>query len=193
MTEDRELETWREQWCSVAEPLPELHKKIKHQNLFFVISNIAAGLTFVAALIFATWAVRQEPSRLRISWAVGIGVLVFVCAGYRIWAQRGTWHSEAQSTRAFVELWHRRLVTKIRLIRMAFYLISVWIVFCGLLAAANWSVIGPDVHAHPTDWLRDIGILIVGLVGVFVWLTWYRQRKLARLDEVKKLLDGMKD
>jgi hypothetical protein len=69
--EDQELETWREQWRGVCTPLPELHRKIKRQNFWFVVSNLVAAVGAIAALIFAAWAVRQEPSRLRIAWAIG--------------------------------------------------------------------------------------------------------------------------
>jgi flagellar biogenesis protein FliO len=193
MIEDRELESWREQWRSVAEPLPEIQRRVKRQNFRFVMSNLVAAIAFVVALILAVMAVRQEPSRLRIGWAVGIGILVFVCAGYRMWAQRGTWRPGTQSTRAFVELWHRRVMAKIRLIRAGLYLVPAWIVFCAALAAANWTAIGPDIHAHPTDWLQVLGAVFLMVLGAVLWLAWYRRRKLAELHEVKGILDEMKD
>ena len=33
MTSDLELETWQREWQEQTEPLPELKKKIKRQNL----------------------------------------------------------------------------------------------------------------------------------------------------------------
>lgn len=194
MIEDRELEIWREQWRSVAEPLPEIQRNIKRQNLHFVIGNVVAASGFLGALILALVAVRQEPSPLRIGWAVGISVLAFVCAGYRMWVQRGTWRPETQSTRAFVELWHRRVMAKIRLVRVAIYLIPAWILFCAVLAAANWAVIGPDVKAHPTDWLLALGAIFLMVLVSLLWLVWYRRPKLAERDKViKRILDEMKD
>jgi hypothetical protein len=201
MIEDRELATWREQWRSGAEPSPDLenqfhaklHRKIRKQNLRFLISNLLVAIALIAVLIFAAWAVRQEPSPLRIGWAVGIALMVFGGGAYRIWAQRGTWRPEAQSTRAFAELWHRRVTAKIRLIRMAFYLIPGWILFCAVLSAANWSAIGPDIHAHPADWWLALGAIFLMVLVSFLWLAWYRRRRLAELDEVKRILDEMKD
>ena len=158
-----------------------------------MISNLAAAIALVGTLVFAAWAVRQEPSRLRIGWAIGISVLVFVAAGYRLWMQRGTWRPESQSTRAFVELWHRRVVARIRLIRVAFYLIPAWLVFCAVLAAVNWAALAPDVRAHPMDWVEALGIDVLVLPVLFWWLFWYRRRKRAELQEVERILDEMKD
>ena len=62
MTEDRELELWREQWTSAAEPLPEIRKKIRRKNFFFVVSNALSATALLAALIFAAIVVRHDPS-----------------------------------------------------------------------------------------------------------------------------------
>jgi hypothetical protein len=192
MIEDRELDTWREQWGSVAEPLPEMQRKIKRQNLRFVFSNLLAAIGFVGGLIFAVL-VWHEQSRLGTGWAVGVCILMFVCAGYRVWAQRGTWRPETQSTRAFVELWHRRVVARIRLLRMASYIVPAWIVFCALLTVVNWTTIGPDFKAHPAEWLAPLVASFLVLPVIFFWSAWYRRRKLAELDQVEKILSEMKD
>lgn len=192
-SEDRELEAWREQWHSVAEPLPEINRKIKRQNFWFLANNLAALCSVIAALAFAAWAVRQDPSRLRIAWGIGVVVLVVIAVGYRLWNQRGTWRAEAQSTRAFVELWQRRVISKLRLVRLAFYLIPAWLIFCVVLMAANWSVFGSDMRIHPKDWLETFGIIVLLLLASFAWLAWYRRRKLRELDEVRRILDEMKD
>jgi hypothetical protein len=197
MIEDLELETWREQWRTTAGPRTDfqqgLQTKIKRQNLRHVMGNVVAALAFVAALIFSVWAVRQDPSPLRIGWAVGIWLLVSVCAGYRLRLQRGTWRSETQSTRAFVELWHRRVMAKLRLIRVAFYLVPAWIVFCAALAAANWSALRPDIQAHPADWWKLLGTVFLMVLATLCWLAWQRRRKLAELDEVRTLFKEMRD
>src|SRR5215467_3267353 len=110
--EDHELETWREHWRGVPTTLPAIHRKIKRQNFWFLVSNLIAVVGAIGALTFAAWAVAQEPSRLRIAWAIGIFVLGCVCGGYRVWYQRGTWRPETRSTRAFLELWQKRVISK---------------------------------------------------------------------------------
>lgn len=200
MMEDRELETWREQWhgadarlAAIPAQLARVHKKIKRQNLWFILSNLLAAVIAVVAGVFALFAVRQEPSSLRISWAAGVFVLVIVTVSYRLRMQRRTWRAEAQSTRGFVELWQRRVRAKLRMILVGMYLLCLWLVFCGVLFAANWSRFGPDIHAHPRDWQVTTGALVLLIAGSFWFLAWHRRRKIAELDEVEGLLRELND
>jgi hypothetical protein len=193
MTEDQELDTWREQWGRVGEPLPELRqirRKIKRQQLSFVLDNLLAAIGFVASLIFMLF-VRQDRSLLGTGWVDGICVLLFVAAGYGLWAKRGTWRAETQSTRASVELWQRRVSEKIRALRVAIYAAPGLIVFGALLIVANWATIGPALKAHPAK-LALLMVNVLMLPAIFFWLAWYRRRKLAELNEVNKILDEMR-
>lgn len=197
MIEDRELDTWREQWGSVAEPLPEMQhqiqRKIKRQNMRFVLSNLVAAIAFVAVLIVGVAVVRQEASRWRVGGAVGMIIFVSVCAAYRLWVQRGTWRPETESTCAFVELWHGRVVARIRLLRLASYLVPGWIVFCAALAIVNWTTIVPEIKAHPGRWLAELIAILLFLAAAMFWLVWYRRHNRAELNEVKRILDEMKN
>jgi hypothetical protein len=195
MIRDRELETWREQWGSFAEPLPEtrqIRRKIKRQELRFILDNLLAAIALLAGLACAAF-VRQQQSWLGTGWAAGICVLVFVGAACRIWFQRGTWRSEAQSTRAFLELWKRRVKAKIRALRVASYLAASWLVFCAVLGAVNWPTIGRDFKGHPADWLEGVIASVFGVPLIFFWMVWRRRRTLAELNEVEKILDETKD
>lgn len=194
MIEDQELDTWREQWGGVAEPLPELRQiqgKIKRQQLIFVLENLLAAIAFVASLIVMMFA-RQDRALLRTGWVEGICVLLFLAAGYGLWLKRGTWRAETQSTRAAVELWQRRVSAKIRELRVAAYGTPGLIGFSALFFVANWSTIGPELKAHPAKWaLLMVNVLM--LPAIFFWLAWYRRRKLAELNEINKILDEMRD
>jgi hypothetical protein len=194
MTEDQELDAWREQWSGVAEPLPELRqiqRKIKRQQLTFVLDNLLAAIGFVAGLIVMLF-VRQDRGLLGPGWVDSVCVLLFVAAGYSLWAKRGTWRAETQSTRASVELWQRRVSAKIRALRVASYAAPALIVFAALFFVANWAIIGPELKAHPAKWaLLVVNVLM--LPAIFFWLAWYRRRKLAELTEVNKILDEIKE
>lgn len=193
MTEDQELDAWREQWGRVAGPLPEIRqiqRKIKRQQLTFVLDNLLAAIGFAAGVIVMLF-VRQDRGLLGPGWVDIVCVLLFVAAGYSLWAKRGTWRAESQSTRASVELWQRRVSAKIRALRVAGYAAPGVIVFGVLLFVANWATIGPELKAHPAKWaLLMVNVLI--LPAIFFWLAWYRRRKLAELNEVNKILDEMR-
>ena len=194
MIEDHELNIWREQWGSIAAPSPEFQRKIqrriKRQDRQFFLGNVLAGVALVGILIFAVF-VRHQAHRLGTGWATGICVLVLVSAGYRVWVLRGTWRPETHSTRAFLELWHRRVLARLRLLRIGIYLAFGWVICCAGLASANWTTMRPEVKAHPTDWLEVLVLSMLMQPVIWFWAAWLRRRKLAELDEVKKSLDEM--
>jgi hypothetical protein len=195
MIEDRELDAWREQWSSVAEPTAafqrKVHQRVKRQDRRFVFGNIFSVIAFLGILIFAVY-MRHQATWMGAGWATGICVLVFVSAAARMWALRRTWHPETQSTRAFVELWHKRVAARIRMLRISTYLSVGWLIFCAVLMAVNWSIIGRDVGAHPKEWVALL-IVCVLMQPVLLWygVGWLRRRKLAELNEVKQILDEM--
>jgi Na+/melibiose symporter-like transporter len=197
MIEDRELDSWREQWSSVAEPPAEFQRKvqdrIKRQERRYVLGNLLTVVVFLGMLIFAGY-MRRQSTWMGTGWATGICVLVFVAAGCRIWVLRRTWRPEAQSTRAFVELWHKRVTARIRLLRISIYLSLGWIIFCAVLTAVNWATIGQDVKAHPKAWVALLVVCVLMQYPV-IWygVVWIRRRKLAELNEVTKILDEMRD
>ena len=196
MIEDRELAAWREQWSSVAEPPADFQRKIqqriKREDRRFVLGNLLTVIAFLGILIFAVY-MRHQASWMGTGWATGICVLVFVSAGVRIWVLRRTWRPETQSTRAFVELWYKRVAARIRLLRISTYLSIGWLIFCAALMAVNWSIIGQDVRAHPKGWVALL-VACVLMQPAVLWYgaAWLRRRKLAELNEVTKILDEMR-
>jgi Na+/melibiose symporter-like transporter len=194
MIEDRELDGWREQWNSVAEPPAEFQRKvqqrIKRQHRRFVLGNLLTVVAFLGMLIFSVL-VRQQSSSMGTGWATGICVLVLVAAGSRVWVLRRTWRPQTQSTRAFVELWHKRVAARIRLLRISIYVSLGWIIFCAALTAANWATIGQDVRAHPKDWEELLVACLLMQPVLWFGAAWLRRRKLTELNEVRKILDEM--
>ena len=194
MIEDRELENWREQWSSVATPSPEFRRKIqqtiRREDRRFVLGNVLTAIAFAGMLIFAA-ILPHQASWLGRGWATGICVLVVVSIGFRLWVMRGTWYPETQSTRAFVELWYRRVEARIRLLRISVFVSLGWLVFCAVLMVVNGKMIGPDIKARPTDWLIVLVASVLMQPVIWSWVVWLRRRKLAELDKVKKILDEM--
>jgi hypothetical protein len=194
MTEDRELNTWREQWSGVAKPPAEFRRKIqqriKRQDRRFLLGNVLTGVVFLGILIFGLYMKRQSSS-MGTGWATGICVLVFGSVGFRLWVLRRAWRPQTQSTRAFAELWHKRVVARIRLLRISIYVSVGWIIFCAVLTVANWATIGQDVRAHPKDWVELLVACVLMQPVLWYSARWIRRRKLAELNEVKTVLDEM--
>ncbi len=194
MMEDQELESWQEQWGSVARPSPDIERKIqrriKLQESRFVIGNAVSGAALVGLLIFAAF-LRSHAGWMGSGWATGVCVLVMVTAGYRIWFQRGMWRSDIQSTRGFLELWQRRALARIRLLRVSVYVSLGWLVFCAVLTAVNWGTIGLDVKARPKEWRALLIACVVMQPVIWWWSRWLKCRKEAELNEVRKMLEEM--
>jgi Na+/melibiose symporter-like transporter len=194
MIEDHELDAWRERWSSVAESSAEFQRKVQQrinrQDRRFVLGNLLTVIAFLGILIFAVF-MQHQSSWMGTGWATGICVLVFVSVGYRVWVLRGTWHPETESTRAFVELWHRRVKARIRLLRISIYVSLGWIIFCAALTAANWTTIGQDVRARPKDWVEVLVACVLMQPVIWFWAARLRRRKLAELNEVKTILDEL--
>lgn len=196
MTEDRELDLWREQWSSVAPPSPEfqrqVQKKIKVQNRRFWLGNLLAVAGVAGMLIFAVLLSHQS-SRIERGRAIGVFVLLSVAVTCRLWLMRGTWRAETQSTRAFVELWRRRVLSRIRGLQIGIYLSIGWLVFCAALAGANWATVWLEFMAHPAAYVAMM--VVIGLMLPVIWFgtMWFRRRKVAELNEVTRLLEEMEN
>ena len=194
-TEDHELDLWREQWSGVAQPSPEfqrqVHKRIKAQDRRFWLGNLLAVAAFVGMLILAVYQLSHDTSRLERGQATGVCVLLFVAVACRLWIMRGTWRAETQSIRAFMRLWHRRVLAQIRGLQIGIYLAIGWLGFGAVLVASNWATIRLEVTPNPIACL--VVMVVIALVLPVIWFgaMWFRRRKVAELDEVTRLLEGI--
>lgn len=194
MIQDREFENLRQQWGNLAEPLPEtrrIREKIKRQERRFILDNVLEAVLFLFGLYLAFY-VKQHEYLLGTGYAAGAVIFLLISAGYRLWAQRGTWRAEAQSTSAFLQLWQRRVSAKIRILRAGIYLAAAWILACIILGIANWGTLGPNLKAHPAGWILTLVANLFGLPALFAWAMWLRRRKIAELSEVTKILADLR-
>jgi len=195
MTEDHELDLWREQWSSVALVSPEfkrqVQERIKVQNRRFWLGNLVALAALLGTLILAAYQITHYTSRLEKGQATGVFVLFFVAAACRLWVMRGTWRAETQSVRAFLELWQRRVLSRIRGLQIAIYLAIGWLVFCAALVAANWATIRLELMAHPAALSAMMVVIVVMLPLIWRGAMWFRRHKVAELNEVARLLEEM--
>ena len=194
-TEDRELDLWREQWSSVARPSPEFQRqvqeRIKFQDRRFWLVNLLRVAVLVGALILAIYQLSHPASRLEKGEATGVCVLLFVAVACRLWISRRTWRAETQSTRAFVELWRRRLLAEIRGLQLGIYIAIGWLGFGAVLVASNWATIRLEVTPHPIACLVLMVVIVLMLPVIWFGAMWLRRRKVAELNEVTRLLEDI--
>ena len=108
MNHDTELEIWQREWQEQTEPLPDLKKKIRRQNL----KTVAAIFAVCVCLAISTAAALRTRSSFMAGMAVGIAFAGVFLGGYAWWVRRGAWKPTAQTTLAYAELSHRRAVAK---------------------------------------------------------------------------------
>lgn len=178
MTIDNELETWRQQWHSETEPLPELKRKIKRQNL----RTVAAVVAVCVCLALSTIEALRTRRSFAIGLASGIAFSSALMGSYVWWVRRGAWKPTAQTTLAYAELSYKRAVAKARSLRFAFYfLLIATTLFAGFMAW-NWK------HFHVRD-----GAIVAAMVLEMLLFQRLRRRKLQEMKETKKLIDDMKE
>ena len=196
MTEDHEVDLWRAQWSGVAPLSPEflrqVQKRIRVQDRRFWLGNLLAAAALVGTLILASYQLSHYTSRIGKGQTTGVFVMLFVAVACRLWLMRGTWRAETQSTRAFVELWQRRVLSRIRGLQIGIYIAIGWLVFCAALAAANWSTVRLELMGHPTVYLAMMLVFVLMLRVIWLGAMWFRRRKVAELNEVTRLLEEMK-
>lgn len=178
MTSDLELETWQREWREQTEPLPELKKKIKRQNLHTVLAVVA----ICACLIVSTvWALRSGSSFM-FGVASGIGFAGSLAGSYGLWLRRGAWRPTAQTTLAYAELSHKRAVARVRLLHFMFLLLLTTTVLLAGFVSWNWR------HFHL---LRD-GVILAALVVELFYIRHKENRKKLEIPETQKLIDDLK-
>lgn len=176
MTNDTELETWQREWRDQTEPLPDLKKRIRRQNL----QSLAAVLAVCACLAISTVLALRSRTSFMAGLAVGIGFAGLVLGGYAWWVRRGAWKPSAQTTLAYAELTYRRAVARARTARFSFYfLVAVTVLLTGLVAW-NWK------HFRARD-----GLVIAGLVTESFFLKHVERRKQRAIEQTRKLVDDL--
>jgi TRAP-type C4-dicarboxylate transport system permease large subunit len=175
---DTELETWRQDWLSESDPLPELKRKIHRQNLWMIAAVVAL---VVCVAVSAVWA-----SRTHSSFAAGLlaGLLFSsLCVGaYSWWVRRGAWKPAVQTTLAYAELTYKRAIAKVQTLRFSFWFLLAAIVAFGVILACDWK------HFH-----APFAAILAAMVVELFWIRSKERRKRAEVDEAAKLIENLKE
>lgn len=178
MTVDTELETWRREWRSQPEPLPELKKKIKRQNQ----RTIGAIAAICVCLALSTVEAMRTRSSFIAGLATGLWFASLFLGSYAWWVRRGAWKPTAQTTLAFLELSYKRAVAKARTIRFSFYFLLTVTILYGAFVTWNWKTFSA----------RE-AVVLVGIVTELFLFRYYGRRKKREIEETKKLLDQTRE
>lgn len=176
MTTDHELEGWRREWRHETEPLPDLKKKIRRQNLWMAGAVAATCICLAASTVEAV----RTGSSFVTGLAVGIGFASVVLGSYGWWVRRGAWKPTAQTTLAYAELSYKRAVAKWRTVRFAFFFLLATASVAFASAAWYWK------HLL----LRD-GVILAALVIEVIVLWRQSKRKKRAAEKAKELLDEL--
>lgn len=177
MSNDTELEIWRQEWRDQTEPLPELRKKIKRQNLRTAAVIIAIGVCLAVSTLVAL----KTRSPFMAGLAAGIAFASVFMGGYAWWVRRGAWKPTAQTTLAYAELVHRRAIARARIVRFAFYFLLIATVLLAGFVAWNWK----NFHA------RD-GVIIAAMTVELFFMKHFGERKQREIEATRKLIDDLK-
>jgi hypothetical protein len=177
VTTDTELDIWRREWRDHTEPLPDLKKKIRRQNL----QTVAAIVAVCACLAISTVMALRTRSPFVAGLAAGIGFGALFLGGYAWWVKRGAWKPTAQTTLAYAELSYRRAIARARTARFSFYFLLVTTLLLATFVAWNWK------HFRARD-----GVVVAALVTELFFLKHVARRKQREMEETRKLIDDLK-
>src|SRR5262249_30069006 len=129
ITEDRELELWKEEWRAETGPLPTLKKKVRRQTLWMTVSWVVAVPASALGLAYFARLVMRDPSPDNIVLTSFVWVAMPLAFTFFVWNQIGIWRPDAQTTRAYAELSYKRARSELRGLRVAFYVLYVEVFF----------------------------------------------------------------
>jgi hypothetical protein len=175
---DIELETWRREWHTYTEPLPELKRKIRRQNL----QMIAAVAIICVCLALSTIEALRTQSSFIAGLAAGLWFTSLLVGSYAWWVRRRTWNPTAQTTAAYLELSYRRTIAKARTIRFSFYFLLSATVLFAVHSAWNW-------RAFST---RE-ALIFAAFVSELFLFRHYRRRKKREIEETRKLMEQTRE
>jgi hypothetical protein len=189
ITEDRELELWKEEWRAETGPLPTLKKKVRRQTLLMIAAWVVAAPASVLGLAYFARLVMRDPSPDNIVLTAFVWLVMPPALAFSAWNQIGNWRPGAETTRAYAELSYKRARAELRGLRFVFYVLYVEVFF---LACVIWTFrVKWVLHASPTDRFARLVVLPVVVLGTWIFMIWLRRRRTKRLAEAKSFLEQL--
>jgi hypothetical protein len=175
---DTEIQSWQREWRDQTDPLPDLKKKIKRQNLHLV----ASVFLLCACLAVSTTEAIRTRNSLIAGFAVGVWFAGLVAGTYAWWVRRGTWKPAAQTTLAYLQLSHQRAVARVRTIRFSFYFLLVATVLYVIPVVWYWKSFS---YRAP--------LILAAMVAELFFFRYLARRKQREIEETKKLVEQARE
>ncbi|HEY6307162.1 MAG TPA: hypothetical protein VI488_11975 [Candidatus Angelobacter sp.] len=189
ITEDRELELWKEEWRAETGPLPTLKKKVRRQTLWMIAGWVFAVPASVLGLAYFARLAMRDPSPDNIVLTAFVWFAMPLAVAFAVWNQIGTWRPDAESTRAYAELSYKRARSELRGLRVVFYVLYVEVCF---LACVIWIFrVKWLLRASPADRFGRLVIVPVVFLGMWIFMIWRRRRRSKQLAEAKSFLEQL--
>lgn len=189
ITEDRELELWKQEWqAEAAGSGSRLRVRVRLQTARMIASNLVGLSLGVAVLIYAARIVLQEPTPRTIVWGTAVLLCWLATCLFVVWNQIGIWRVETESTRAYAELSYKRSLTKIRKTRFMSVLFAFGLAFDFVyLSWEDWPVL-----AHqPAMFFTHLARVSVALVAWWWFIKWYGRRKAQQVEQARRFLEEL--
>jgi high-affinity Fe2+/Pb2+ permease len=178
MNIDMELASWKQEWREQTEHLPDVRKKIKRQDRRTMTAIVLACVCMVLSAI-AAWRVHTA---FFYGLAAGLWSSCLIMGVYAWRVRRGTWKPAAQTTAAYIELWHRRAVARERIARFAFRFLLIALVLYAGFAAWNWKSLSPLS-----------GVILAAIAVELFWLRHIAQKRRQEIETTEKLLQSSRE
>lgn len=177
VNKDTELEIWQREWQDPIEPLPDLKKKIRRQNL----QTVVAILAICVCLTGSTVAALHTRAPFVAGLAAGIAFAGLFLGGYAWRVRRGAWKPTAQTTLAYAELSYKRAVARGRTARFSFYFLLAATLLLAAFVGWNWR------NFHTRD-----GVVVAAMATELFFLKHVERRKQREIEQTGKLLEDLK-
>jgi hypothetical protein len=195
MSTDVELENWRRQWQSAAQPaaradaIEQLRRRVLRETRRLKLNLIWPILVTIVIGGAMIWRALRSGQSLDAWLAVETWIFIAVIWAGSLWIARGTWRPLADTTTAFVDLSIRRREANFR---GAIFGLCLYVVQVGFIVLA----LGPASPGGMVGLLTSGFMIVAGWIGVpfgLAVLYWFRRqqrRELERLHELKRQLQS---
>jgi hypothetical protein len=175
---DTELANWQREWRQQTEPLPDVRKKIRRQDRQTMLAIALACVCMVLSLV----AVRRLHTAFFSGLASGLWFSCLMMSAYVWRVRRGTWKPAAQTTAAYIKLWHERAVARQRTARFAFRFLLVAILLYAGFAAWDWKEFSAK------------GVLVLaGTTAELFFLDYIARKKKQEVITTQKMLESSRE